>query len=78
MDIKSTYLNGKLEEEIFMEAPLGFDIPKGMVLHLVKAVYGMKQGGYVWYEEISSKLREMGYTSTESDHAVFIHDLNNN
>jgi len=47
MDIKATYLNGKLKEEIFMEAPLGFDIPKGMVLRLIKTVYGTKQGGWV-------------------------------
>ena len=30
MDVKSTYLNGKLREEIFMEAPQGFDIPEGV------------------------------------------------
>ena len=32
MDVKATYLNGKLKEEIFMEAPPGFNIPEGMVL----------------------------------------------
>ena len=45
MDVKSAYLNGELKEEIFMEAPPGFDVPEGMVLHLIKAVYGTKQGG---------------------------------
>ncbi len=47
MDIKLAYLNGKLKEEIYMEPPPGFDIPDGMVLRLVKAVYGTKQGGRV-------------------------------
>ena len=47
MDVKSAYLNGKLKEEIYMEPPPGFDIPDGMVLRLVKAVYGTKQGGRV-------------------------------
>jgi hypothetical protein len=51
--------------------PPGFDIPEGMVLRLVKAVYGTKQGGRLWYEAIRDKLRSMGYTRTESDHAVF-------
>jgi Reverse transcriptase (RNA-dependent DNA polymerase) len=32
MDVKAAYLNGKLKEEIFIESPPGFDIPKGMVL----------------------------------------------
>jgi hypothetical protein len=45
MDVKATYLNGKLEEEIFMQPPPGFDIPGGMVLKLIKAVYSTKQGG---------------------------------
>jgi hypothetical protein len=45
MDIKSTYLNGKLEEEIYIEPSPGFNIPEGMVLKLNKAVYGTKQGG---------------------------------
>ena len=71
MDVKSTYLNGDLHKEIFMEAPPGFDIPGGMVLRLIKAVYGTKQGGQVWYEEISEKLGTMGYQRTEADHAVF-------
>ena len=35
MDVKSAYLNGELKEEIFMEAPPGFEIPAGMVLRLV-------------------------------------------
>jgi Reverse transcriptase (RNA-dependent DNA polymerase) len=71
MDVKSAYLNGELREEIFMEAPLGFDIPNGMVLCLIKAVYGTKQGGRVWYDEIREKLRTMGYQRTKADHAVF-------
>ena len=71
MDVKSAYLNGELKEEIFMEAPPGFDVPKGMVLRLIKAVYGTKQGGRVWYEEIRDKLGAMGYQRTKADHAVF-------
>lgn len=47
MDVKSAYLNGELKEEIYMKAPPGFDVPDGMVLKLVKAVYGTKQGGRV-------------------------------
>jgi reverse transcriptase-like protein/Pol polyprotein/gag-pre-integrase-like protein/integrase-like protein len=71
MDVKSAYLSGILKEEIFMELPPGFDVPEGMVLHLVKAVYGMKQGGHIWYENIRSKLEVMGYKRTKADHAVF-------
>ena len=71
MDVKSAYLNGELTDELFMEPPPSFNIPQGMVLRLIKAVYGTKQGGRVWYEEISATLAEMGYTRTDADHAVF-------
>ena len=73
MDVKSAYLNSKLKKEIYMKPPPGFSTPEGMVFHLVKAVYGTKQGGCVWYEDIRGTLEEMGYQHTEADHAVFIH-----
>ena len=71
MDVKSTYLNGSLANEIFMVPPPGLHVPEGMVLRLIKAVYGTKQGGRIWYEEISRTLGNMGYTRTDADHAVF-------
>ena len=55
-----------------MEAPPGMDIPEGMVLRLNRAVYGTKQGGRVWYEDVCAMLAEIGYTRIEADHAVFI------
>jgi hypothetical protein len=72
MDVKAAYLNGRLEEDIFMKPLPGFDIPEGMVLKLIKAVYGTKQGGQVWYEDIRQTLREMGYECIEADHVVFV------
>ena len=72
MDVKAAYLNGKLKEEIYMEAPPGMDIPEGMVLRLNQAVYGTKQGGRVWYKDMCTTLAEMGYTQIEADHAMFI------
>jgi reverse transcriptase-like protein len=72
MDVKSAYLNGVLKQEIFMEVLPSFDVPKGMVLCLIKAVYSTKQGGRVWYDDIRSALQSMGYTCTNADHAIFI------
>jgi len=62
MDVKVAYLNGKLKEEIYMEAPPGLEIPEGMVLQLNQAVYGTKQGGRVWYKDVCRTMAEMGYT----------------
>jgi hypothetical protein len=71
MDVKSAYLNVKLKEEIYMAPPPGLDTPDGTVLQLVKAVYGTKQGGRMWYQDICAMLEEMGYTHLESDNTVF-------
>jgi hypothetical protein len=71
IDVKCAYLNGTLKEEIYMEPPPGFDVPQGMVLRLIKAVYGTRQGGCVWYEDIKAKLLSLGYKHTDADHAVF-------
>ena len=60
-------ISGDLKEEIFMEPPPGLKVPDGMVLELVKVVYGTKQGGHVWCKKIRDKLKSMDYTRTESD-----------
>ena len=52
MDVKAAYLNTDLKEDLYMEASPGFEIPEGHVLKLKKGVYGMKQGGRVWYEDM--------------------------
>jgi len=72
MDVKAAYLNGKLKEEIYMEAPPSLEIPKGMVLRLNWAVYGTKQGSRVWYKDVCGTMAEMGYMRIEADHPVFI------
>ncbi len=71
MDVKLAYLNGVLKEEIYMEAPPGFNMPNRMVLRLAKAVYRTKQGGQVWYKDIRDTLKQMGYRCTKADHTVF-------
>src|SRR5216683_3835206 len=72
MDVKATYLNADLDEEIYMEAPPGFDIPNGHILRLKKGVYGTKQGGRVWYIDFSGTLITLGYTPTEAAHTIFV------
>jgi Reverse transcriptase (RNA-dependent DNA polymerase) len=73
MDVKSAYLNRELKEKIFMEPPLGLEVLDGMVLKLLKAIYGIKQRGHMWYKSIHMKLKDMGYQHTEANHTVFIH-----
>lgn len=52
MDVKSTFLNGILEEEVYIEQPDGFALleDSNMVCRLHKALYGLKQAPRAWYE----------------------------
>ncbi len=48
MDVKGAYLNGELEEEIYMRQPEGYDDGSGRVCRLHKTLYGLKQSGCKW------------------------------
>nr|GEV19521.1 hypothetical protein [Tanacetum cinerariifolium] len=65
MDVKTTFLNGQLKEDVFVCQPDGFvdpDFPNH-VYHLKKALYGLKQALRAWYAKLSSFLIEnMGMT----------------
>jgi hypothetical protein len=72
IDVKTAYLNGDLDEEIFMEPPEGLNIPDGMVLRLCKAIYGLRQAGRQWYLKLKSVLIEMGFTQVIHDPHTFV------
>ena len=71
-DVKSAYLYGELEEEIFMEPPPGYNVPEGFVLLLVKALYELKQAGRQWYKTLSETLRKHGLVQLATDPHTFI------
>jgi ATP-binding cassette subfamily B (MDR/TAP) protein 1 len=63
MDVKTTFLHGELEEEIYMEQPEGF-LVKGKedyVRKLKKSIHGMKQAPRQWYMKFESIMGEQGY-----------------
>jgi hypothetical protein len=51
MEVKSSFLNGELEEEVYIERPKGFQLSKNedYVCMLKKALYGLKQAPRTWY-----------------------------
>jgi transposase InsO family protein len=72
-DFNSAFLNGELDEEIFMQLPPDFEgcDPRRYVARLNKALYGLKQGGRTWYKTLCRTLEELGFKRAEYDHGVF-------
>ena len=73
MDVDNAYLNGELDEPVYMKQPEGF-IEKGketLVWKLRKGLYGLKQSGRIWNELIDRTLKNLGFTALESDHCVY-------
>nr|GEV03105.1 copia protein [Tanacetum cinerariifolium] len=58
MDVKSAFLYGKIEEEVYVYQPLGFEDPEfpGKVYKVEKALYGLHQASRAWYETLSTYL----------------------
>ena len=74
MDVKSIFLNSFIEEEVYVEQPLGFesfDFPNH-VFKLLKALYGLKQAPKAWYERLSNFLLEKGFYKEKVDTTLFI------
>jgi hypothetical protein len=74
MDIKSAFLNGLLQEEIYVEQPPGFDDPNFLnhVYKLHKALYGLNQAPRAWYECLKEFLLKNGFEIGKADSTLFI------
>ncbi|CAI7796877.1 unnamed protein product [Closterium sp. NIES-53] len=72
MDVTTAFLNGNLEEEIFMAQAVGFDDGSGRVWKLKKALYGLKQAPRQWYLKLREVLEEIGFTPSSADHSLFM------
>ncbi|WJX83409.1 hypothetical protein P8452_66072 [Trifolium repens] len=74
MDVKSAFLNGYLNEEVYVAQPKGFVDPNlpDHVYRLKKALYGLKQAPRAWYERLSKFLLQQGYRKGETDKTLFV------
>jgi hypothetical protein len=69
MDVKSAFLNGVIQEEVYVRQPLGFESPKypDRVYKLSKALYGLKQAPQAWHARLRTVLLEHGYVMGSID-----------
>ncbi|GJR62252.1 putative ribonuclease H-like domain-containing protein [Tanacetum coccineum] len=81
MDVKSAFLYGKIDEEVYVSQPPGFQDPKypQKVYKVVKALYGLHQAPRAWYATLSTFLLKNGYRRGTIDKTLFIkkdkHDI---
>ena len=74
LDVKTAFLHGDLEEEIYMQQPRGFEKrgKEHLVCRLKKSLYGLKQAPRQWYRKFDSFMTDQGYHKTQADHFVFV------
>ena len=74
MDVKCAFLNGYLNEEVFVEQPKGFEDPyfPYHCLRLKKALYGLKQAPRAWYDRLTHYLLDRGFKRGYADQTLFV------
>jgi hypothetical protein len=74
MDVKSTVLNGFINELVYVEQPPGFEDLRNPnhAYRLSKALYGLKQAPRAWYERLRDFLIEKGFKVGTVDNTLFI------
>jgi hypothetical protein len=79
MDVKTAFLNGEVEQEVYIEQPEGFVIhgKESHVCKLKKALYGLKQAPRAWYGRIDSFLQSLGFTKSIADPNLYIKIVQN-
>ncbi|GJZ50608.1 zinc finger, CCHC-type containing protein [Tanacetum coccineum] len=73
MDVKTTFLNGDLEEQVYMKQPEGFVIPgnEHKVCKLVKSLYGLKQAPKQWHQKFDEVVLSSGFLLNQSDKCLY-------
>ena len=74
MDVKSAFLNGFIEGEVYVRQRPGFEHPKfpNRVFKLQKALYGLKQAPWAWYERLRKFLVDQGFQMGSVDKTLFL------
>ena len=77
MDVKSAFLNGRLDEDVYMDVPEGLDAGADKVCRLVRSLYGLKQSSRMWYQRIDEFLTDKeGFRRLDTDFGIYIRRAN--
>ena len=72
LDIKNAFIQGSVDEEIYMRQPDGYDDGSGRVCKLDKSLYGLKQAPRVWNKTLTAYILFLGFVQCKSDGALFM------
>ena len=77
MDVNTSFLNGVIEKDVYIEHPQGFEVEfrANHVCKLKKDLYGLKQAPRDWYGRIDSFLTSLGFTKSKSDPNLYFKDM---
>jgi len=73
MDVKTTFLNGDLEEEVYMKQPEGFSSSgcEYLIYKLKKSIYGLKQASHQWYLKFHGIISSFGFDENPMDQCIY-------
>jgi hypothetical protein len=79
MDVKTAFLNGAIEEEVYIEKPQGFEVHSRdtHICRLKKDLYGLKQAPRAWYVRKGSYLTRLGFSKSHADPNLFYKVVDN-
>jgi hypothetical protein len=79
IDVKTAFLNGIIEEQVYIEQPQGFEVEdrKSHVCRLKKALYRLKQAPIAWYGRIDNLLTSLGFTKSKADSNLYFKIMEN-
>ncbi|PKI75041.1 hypothetical protein CRG98_004515 [Punica granatum] len=72
MNVKTTFLNGDLDKEVYMKQPEGFNDDSHKVCRLKKSIYGLKQASRQWYLKFHKVITSFGFSENLVDQCIYL------
>ena len=73
LDVDTAFLNGVLQEEIYMHLPQGIGLNSRKFVHLLRSIYGLKQASWVWNELLNTELGKLGFKQINADYCIYVY-----